>query len=138
MATNRNYAQGNIVWPDATVTAQGASRTSNHALANDPVVCGQLPGIALDDADSSGSTRMQIDGIFTILVAGKDSSGTSGADASVTVLGGDKVYFDSTKTPPVSKRAGGVPFGIAVGDAGATLVASGNTTTEIMVQIGKV
>jgi len=138
MATNRKYAQATIVWPDVKVTAQTANRTSNQALANDPVVCGQVPGVALDDADSSGNTRMQIDGIFEILVGGKDSSGTSGADASVAVNGGDKLYFDPAKTPPVSKRAGGIPFGYAVGDAGVELVASGNTTTAIYVQIGKV
>jgi hypothetical protein len=136
MATNRRYAGSNNVWPNVKVTAQTASRTSNHALANDPVVCGQKAGVALDDADSNGLTRMQVDGIFSLLVAGIDSSGTSGADANVTVLGGDIVYFDPAKTPPVSKRAGGIRFGYAAGNAGATLVSSGATTTEIDVAIG--
>ncbi len=136
MATNRRYAQNNTVWPDVKVLAQTASRTSNHALANDPVVCGSVPGVALDDADSNGNTRMQIDGIFDLLVGGVDSSGTSGADANVAVNGGDILYFAQGKTPPVSKRAGGVRFGYAVGDTGVELVASGATTTVIKVQIG--
>ena len=136
MATNRKYAQTNNVWPNVVVIAQTANRTSNHALANDPVVRGSVPGVALDNADSDGKTRMQKDGIFTLLVAGKDSSGTSGADANVAVNGGDILYFDQAKTPPVSKRAGGVRFGYAVGDSGVELVASGSTTTSIDVQVG--
>lgn len=136
MATNRKYAGANNVWPNVKVTAQTASRTSNHALANDPVVCGQKAGVALDDADSNGLTRMQVDGIFEILVAGIDSSGVSGADANVAVNGGDILYFDPAKTPPVSKRAGGIRFGYAVGNAGVQVVASGSTTTEAHVQIG--
>jgi len=136
MATNRKYAGTNNVWPNVKVIAQTASRTSNHALANDPVVCGSKPGVALDDADSGGKTRMQVDGIFEILVGGVDSSGTSGADANVAVNGGDILYFDQAKTPPVSKRAGGVRFGYAAGDSGVQMVASGATTTAINVQVG--
>lgn len=136
MATNRKYAGTNNVWPNVKVIAQTANRTSNHALANDPVVCGSKPGVALDDADSGGKTRMQVDGIFEILVGGIDSSGTSGADANVAVNGGDILYFDQAKTPPVSKRAGGVRFGYAAGDSGVQMVASGGTTTAINVQVG--
>ncbi len=136
MATNRKYAGTNDVWPNVKVIAQTAARTSNHALANDPVRCGSVPGVALDDADSGGLTRMQRDGIFELLVAGKDSSGTSGADASVAVNGGDILYFAEGDTPPVSKRAGGVRFGYAVGDSGVQVVASGSTTTAILVQVG--
>ena len=136
MALNRHYPQTNNVWPNVKVIAQTANRTSNHALSGDPVVCGSKPGVALDDADSNGLTRMQVDGIFTLLVGGVDSSGTSGADANVAVNGGDILYFDQAKTPPVSKRAGGVRFGYAVGNSGVQVVASGSTTTEIDVQIG--
>lgn len=137
MATNRLYPQSNNVLPDVKVIAQTAARTSNHALANDPVRCGQIPGVALDPADTTtGNTRMQRDGIWSLLVAGIDSSGTSGADANVAVNGGDKLYFDESKTPPVSKRAGGVFFGYAFGDHAVQLVASGATTTVIPVQVG--
>ncbi len=93
MATYRKYPQCKKTWPDVKVIAQTASRTSNHALSNDPVVCGQKPGVALEDADSGGKTVMQVDGIFNLLVSGIDSSGTSGADANVAVNGGDIVYY---------------------------------------------
>lgn len=136
MATNRLYPENNTVMPDVKVIAQTAARTSNRALANDPVRMGQCPGVALDPADTSGRTRMQKDGIYTLLVAGIDSSGTSGADANVPVNGGDKVYFDESKTPPLSKRAGGVFFGFAFGDSGVQLVAAAATTTAIPVKVG--
>lgn len=136
MATYRKYAQKNIVWPNVKCIAQTASRTSNRALSNDPVRCGQKPGVALDNADSGGLTRMQVDGIFNLLVAGIDSSGTSGADANVAANGGDIVYFDEAKTPPLSKRAGGVRFGYICGDSGVQQVASGATTTRTLVQVG--
>ena len=136
MAANRKYGQNNWIMPNLKATAQTASRTSNHALAGDPVVIGQMSGVALDDADSGGLTRVQRDGIFNMLVAGIDSSGTSAADANVAVLGGDIIYFDPAKTPPLSKRAGGIRFGYAAGDAGVQQVASGSTTTKINVQVG--
>ncbi len=136
MAVDRAYAQGGIVWPNVKVTAQTASRTSNHALSGDPVICGQKPGVALDDADSGGKTRMQVDGIFNLLVGAIDSSGTSGADANVAVNGGDILYFDQAKTPPVSKRAGGIRFGYAVGDTATQVVASGSTTARCKIHIG--
>jgi predicted RecA/RadA family phage recombinase len=137
MALNRLYVQSFKTLPDVKATAQTAARTSNRAISGDPVVIGDIPGVALVDADTDGRTVVQADGIFTLLVAGKDSSGTSGADASVAVHGGDLLYFDKDKTPPLSKRAGGTPFGYAFGDAGVELVASGATTTEIPVQVGR-
>lgn len=136
MSVNRLYPQNNNTLPLTKAIAQTAARTSNHALSGDPVRIGTLPGAALQDADANGKTVVQKDGIFTMLVAGIDSGGTSGADRNVTVTGGDKVYFDEAQTPPLSKRAGGTFFGYAIGDSGVTLVASGATTTTIPVQVG--
>jgi hypothetical protein len=107
------------------------------AVANDPVVVGQIPGVASRDCDEDGKTVMFLDGIFDLKVAGIDSSGTSGADGNVAVNAGDQIYFDSSKTPKLSKRAGGVPFGKAWGDDGDELVASGATTTTIPVLVGR-
>ena len=136
MAVNLKYKPGQLMrtTPLIVATAEDA-RTSNHALSGDPVVVGQLPGVALIDADSNGKTVVALDGIWEVLVAGKDSSGTSGADASVAVNGGDQVYFDKTKSPPLSKRAGGIPWGKVVGDAGVQQVASGATTTKCNVGV---
>lgn len=138
MATNRLYPMGELNLPKAIAVAADA-RTSNFALSNDPVLIGKIPGVALEDADSVGSVVVQSDGIFSLLVAGIDDSGSSGADANVTVKSGDEIFFDKTKAPPLSKRSsahGGTHFGYAFGDAGVTLVASGNTTTKIAVKVG--
>lgn len=137
MAVNRLYPQTNNTLPNAKAIAQTGSRTSNGALSGDPVRIGSLPGVAVEDADSSQRTVVQKDGIYKLLVAGIDSSGTSGADANVAVNGGDPIYFDEAKTPPLSKRAGGTFFGYAFGDSGVELVASGATTTAIPVQVGR-
>jgi predicted RecA/RadA family phage recombinase len=135
MAKNRRFAQEFITWPSVKATAQTASRTTNFALSGDPVVVGQQPGVALLDADSLGKTTIQIDGIYRLAVTAKDSSGVSGADANVAVFGGDKIYFNKDVTPPLSKRASGIPWGVAVGDAGVQLVASG-ANGSIDIQVG--
>lgn len=136
MATNRKFPGKEQTLPLLKAIAQTASRTSNGALSGDPVRIGQIPGVALIDCDSAQRTVVQIDGIFELLVAGIDSSGGSGADANVVVAGGDKVYFDESKTPPLSKRAGGVFFGYVAADHGVTQVASGATTTKTNVKVG--
>ena len=136
MALNRVYAQQGKYLPNLLFIAQTVARTSNEPISGDPCVCGELPGVALENADANGRCVVQADGIFDLLVAGINSSGVSGADANVAVNGGDIVYFDQSKTPPISKRAGGVPFGRAIGDSGVQVVASGVTTTKIPVQVG--
>jgi hypothetical protein len=116
--------------------AQTAARTNNEPLADDPVRIGNIPAVAISDADADGKCVCQEDGIWDLLVAGVDSSGVSLADANVAVAGGDLIYFDESKTPPLSKRAGGIPFGKAFGDHEVELVASGATTTRIPVEVG--
>lgn len=136
MATNRLFPGNNTTLQEMKCIAQTASRTSNHALSGDPVRIGQLPGVALRNADSNGETTVQTDGVFSLLVAGVDSSGASGVDANVVVAGGDKIYFNEASTPPLSRRAGGVFFGYAHGDSGVTMVASGILITAIPVRVG--
>jgi len=136
MALDRKFPQSHKTWPLTKVTAQTASRTTNFALSGDPVVCGQVPGVALGNADANGRCVMQTDGIFNLLVAGIDSSGTSAADANVAVNGGDIVYFNKDNTPPLSKRAGGIRFGYVVGDVGVAAIASGVTNKTCLVQVG--
>jgi len=136
MATNRKYAETNTTTKLIKAIAQTASRTTNQPIAGDPCVVGKLPGVALSGVNSSAQTVIQTDGVFELLVGGVDNSGSAGSDANVTVLGGDKIYFDKGDGPPLSKRADGVPFGVAFGDDGATLVASGVLTTKIQVKVG--
>lgn len=135
MAINRVYRENQRTTPLIKCTAEDA-RSSNKALSGDPVVIGQMPGVALKDADSGGKAVVQLDGVFNVLVAGIDSSGSLGADANVAVNGGDKVYFDKTKAPPLSKRAGGIFWGIVYADTGVQQVASGATTTKCNVKVG--
>src|SRR3990167_1115685 len=128
MALNRKFAGNNTTLPLTKATAQTAARTSNGALAGDPVVIGQIPGVALIDADSSQKTVVQIDGVFELLVAGIDASGSPGDNS---VLGGEAVYFNKDHTPPLHVDPNGILFGYALGDAGVELVAAGATTTLI-------
>ena len=63
MAVNRVYAGKNVTLPYLKAKAQTASRTTNFALSGDPVVIGQIPGVALEDADTTtGKTVVQVDG----------------------------------------------------------------------------
>lgn len=98
-----------------------------------PVASGQIPGVCLIDRASDGKATVQLDGVFNLAVQGKDSSGTSGADASVAVAEGDILYYDETPTLAtyyLSKRAGGIRFGYAL-----EAVSSGAAAT-IRVQVG--
>lgn len=138
MAINRKFLLGGneITTPLTKCTAKDANTVANKALSGDPVVIGQIPGVALINADSDLKATVQLNGVFELLVSGIDSTGSLGADANVAVLGGDIVYFDKTKDPPLSKRAGGIRFGYAFGDTGVSMVASGATTTKINVKVG--
>lgn len=137
MATNRKFAENNLTQTAVRMVAQTASRTQNGALSGDPVRVGQIPGVALGDADAAGEGVMQLDGVFEHLVGGVNLD-ASAADANVAVYGGDAIYFNEANTPPLSKRAsGGILFGYAVGDHNVQLVASGATTTKCNVRTGR-
>jgi predicted RecA/RadA family phage recombinase len=137
MATNLKYKPGGVFRTSNLMKATAEdARASNIALSGDPVVVGQIPGVALINADTGGKCTVAFDGVWEVLVGGKDSSGTSGADASVAVNGGDQIYFDKTKSPPLSKRAGGIKWGKVFADAGVEVVASGATTTKCNVMVG--
>jgi predicted RecA/RadA family phage recombinase len=116
MAKNRVHAVGthlSLAASDPTTPASG-----------DPVVVGQLPGVALADEHADGTTSIQTDGVFSLSVKGIDGSGNS------AVAVGDIVYYVSGDTPKLSKKATGVRFGYAMATVG-----SGATAT-IAVKIG--
>jgi predicted RecA/RadA family phage recombinase len=93
--------------------------------SGDPVVCGQIPGVALAAEDSAGLTTIALDGDFTLSVKGVDSSGNS------AVADGDIIYYQTGDTPKLSKKAtGGVRFGYARG------VVLTSATSTIRVQVG--
>mgnify|MGYP001580807493 CR=1 FL=1 len=93
--------------------------------SGDPVICGQIPGVALIAEDAAGLTTVALDGVFDLSVKGEGAGGNS------AVAVGDILYYEAGQTPPVNKDAtNGVRFGYALGTVGSGLTAS------ILVKIG--
>lgn len=137
MATNKVMGGNNapIVNLAVALTHPAAPVSGNPALWD------TIPCFCLGDAGSDGLTVVDLGpSVYATSVAGIDSSGSAGADANVTVVHGDKLYYDETKTPPISKRAGGTYFGRAYakndGTRSGNLIAAGATAT-IRVLVGK-
>ena len=87
--------------------------------SGDPVLCGQIPGVALTTEDSNGVTTVALDGVFDLPVKGEGSGGNT------AVAAGDILYYEAGQTPPINKDAtSGVRFGYALG-----AVTSGATAT---------
>lgn len=115
MATNIVYEEGDQLGLALTNPATPAS--------GDPVLFGQLPGVALNDVDADGNTVTKFDGVATLSVHGHD--GTSNA----AITAGDIIYYD-TGVPELNVNTGEVRFGYALED-----VVSG-ATTAIKVKVG--
>lgn len=120
MATNEVFAHHNaasLVCSDPATPASG-----------DPVICGQIPGVALTDEGDGGNAAdaatVALDGVFDLSVKGVNGSGNS------AVAVGDILYYVAADTPKLSKKDTGVRFGYA-----REAVTSGATAT-INVQIG--
>jgi predicted RecA/RadA family phage recombinase len=93
--------------------------------SGDPVLVGQLPGVALIDEQPDGLTTIKTNGVYTFAVKGHDGT------ANAAIAAGDIVYYDTGANGPLNVNdTAGVRFGYAL-DA----VASGATTT-IRVKIG--
>lgn len=93
--------------------------------SGDPVLCGQIPGVALTAEDSAGVTTVALDGMFELSVKGE------GAGGNAAVADGDILYYEAGQTPPINKDAtNGVRYGYARG-----VVSSGATAT-IPVEVG--
>ena len=91
--------------------------------SGDPVVLGQLPGVALTAKDAAGNTTIATEGVFNLPV-----KGTNGTNAAIAA--GDIVYYVAANSPKLSATNTGVRFGYALDP-----VASGATTT-IRVKLG--
>lgn len=116
MAKNRVYEDGRRLSLAATDPATPAS--------GDPVVVGQMPGVALTDERSDGTTSIDFGGVYSLAVRGVDGVGNS------AVAVGDILYYVAADTPKLSKKNTGVRFGYALGT-----VAAGATAT-IPVKVG--
>lgn len=93
--------------------------------SGDPVLCGQIPGVALTTEDENGVTTVALNGVFDLSVKGEGASG----NAAVAV--GDILYYEAGQTPPINKDStNGVRFGYAL-----AAVSSGATAT-IPVRVG--
>ena len=86
--------------------------------ANDPVVVGQKPGVALTSTDGNGNVTAKMSGVFTLSVKGIDGGGNS------AVAVGDILYYVNADTPKISKKNTGVRYGYALQTVG-----SGSTAT---------
>jgi predicted RecA/RadA family phage recombinase len=106
-------------------------------VSGDPVLFGDLPGLALTDeskgGNPTGKTTVKFRGVVDVSVKGVNGGGNS------AVADGDVIYYVAADTPKLSKKTTGVRYGVAMGKptdaAGATLAAAGATTT-IRVRIG--
>lgn len=113
----------NIVFEDGTQLALVATDPTTPA-SGDPLLVGQIPGVALITEAADGLTTVKTNGVATLSVKGVDGSGNS------AVAAGDIIYYVTGDTPKLSKKTSGVRFGYAL-----EAVTSGATAT-IRVKIG--
>lgn len=84
--------------------------------SGDPVMVGQIHGVALLDRQVDGKTPVETTAVFDLSVKAVDDAGNS------AVAVGDQIYYVDGDTPKLSKKVSGNFFGYAVGavNAGAT------------------
>jgi predicted RecA/RadA family phage recombinase len=117
MAKNNVY-----MWTDSLPLVCTAPATPQ---SGDPVLAGQIPGVALTSKDSNNVNTVAVNGTFDLSVKGENNAGNS------AVAVGDILYYEAGQTPPINKDStAGVRFGYAL-----AAVASGATAT-IPVKIG--
>jgi predicted RecA/RadA family phage recombinase len=114
MARNQVFDHGDAVSVACTDPASPAS--------GDPVLLGQLGGVAQTDKGKGGNvtanTSVLFVGVFKLSVKGVDGSGNH------AIAAGDTIFYVTGDTPKLSAKATGVKYGTAL-DA----VVSGATTT---------
>lgn len=91
--------------------------------SGDPVVIGQLPGVASGAIANGAAGIAHTEGVYTLSVRGVNGGGNS------AVAFGDKLYFVAGDTPKLSKKDTGVFFGYALGTVG------GGATAAIAVRL---
>lgn len=123
MATNRLYTLTGVTLPPLDIVP-GSSAAGGTAKSGVPVLCGQIPGVLVNDAGSDGRGVMAADGIFTLAVKGENQSGNT------AVAEGDILYFDITKAY-LSKDTTKPRFGYAL-----KAVTSGSTDAALPVRLG--
>lgn len=110
MSTNQVYDHG-----DALSVACTDPATPN---SGDPVLFGQLGGVAQTGERADGNASVSFVGTFKLSVKGVNAGG------NVAIAAGDTIFYVTADTPKLSAKPAGVKFGTAL-DA----VVSGATTT---------
>lgn len=92
----------------------GAATQPATPVSGDPVLLGQIPGVALTDEGEGGNAAGEITidtrGVYLLNVEAVDGSGNS------AVAIGNILYYDSAATIKINKDAtNGVRFGYALG-----------------------
>lgn len=106
MATNLYMDNGRYISGAATLPATPVS--------GDPVMLGQIPGVALtgeaQGGNAAGEITIDTGGVYNLAVGGVDGSGNS------AVAIGDILYYDTAATPKINKDVtNGIRFGYALG-----------------------
>ncbi len=114
MATNRKNEDGNRLYLEV---GSGVS-------SGDPIVVGQIPGVALYDADSSNKAVIQTDGVFDLTAEAVDNAGNS------AIAVGDILYYDSAATIKINKD---VTNGVRFGYAKEAVTAGSSGTIEVVI-----
>lgn len=118
MSTNIVNEQGDALYLVCTAPASPVS--------GDPVLIGQLPGVALTKKQTSDSkTSVKLNGTATLVVKGETTT-------NAAIAAGDIVYYDAAASPHKinADSTNGVRYGYAL-----EAVGSGVTKT-ILVKIG--
>lgn len=109
MATNTVH-----MWTKSLSVAVTAPATP---VSGDPVVYGQIPGVALIDEAADGLTTIALDGTWLLSVKGETTT-------NAAIAAGAIVYYDAAATPHKinADSSNGVRFGYALDavDSGAT------------------
>ena len=114
MATNKRRINGRFLNVVCTAPATPSS--------GDPVLFGEIPGVAVTDEDANGNTSIDTGGVYNLSVKGADDGG----DAAIAA--GDILYYDAGEIN--ADAVNGTRYGYAL-----AAVNSGATTT-IEVKIG--
>ena len=111
MAKNRVRKDGRFISKAATSPATPAS--------GDPVVVGQIPGVALIDETSDGNVTVDTAGVYNPSVKGENNVGAS------AVAVGDILFFEAGQVPPINKdNVAGIRYGYALAAVGSGLTAT--------------
>lgn len=95
-------------------------------VSGDPVLVGQIPGVALTDEGGGGNaatdTTVACDGDWTMSVKGENNAGNS------AVAVGDILYYEAGQTPPLNKdNVAGIRWGYAL-----AAITSGSTASIVV------